>query len=364
MFGFLNPICRSEKYRMLYCDSCSHMRANYGRGSTPFLSYESVLVHAMAFDAGLICEEDTVVPCRGLPIPKRPKSTTETHRRIGEFSAALTHLLVKTKLEDDILDDGSRLARFTIWFYGKKLARSVRYFSEIDPESARIMQSFFDKHREMELSGKAKSLTEYAKPTADAFGYVFGLLGVAIDDRERRPVYASLGRHVGEAIIYADCSYDWIRDQKKGLYNPVQTFEESAIAIASSQAALRKGRDIALDFFGKDSATEMILIGVHDRLYRQAELNKKYQPYLVPLRECSSGEKVEQKKNGIIMASNAACPSLALFAQGGGDGCCALICCCCCCGLLAPFADKFCAGFANACHNVGQGCGSSCMKCD
>ena len=51
MFGFLKPLCRTEKYRKLYYDSCSHIRANYGRGATPFLSYESVLVHAMALDA-------------------------------------------------------------------------------------------------------------------------------------------------------------------------------------------------------------------------------------------------------------------------------------------------------------------------
>lgn len=256
--------------RKLYCDSCSHIRANYGRGATPFLSYESVLVHAMALDAGLIREEDTTSPCRWIPASKRPKSPTEVHRRLGEFSAALTLLLVKTKLEDDILDDGSRRARLATWFHGKKFNRAVQYLSGLDPDFERTMQSFLDKHREMELSGAAESLAEYAKPTADAFGYVFALLGVAIDDAERGPVYSKIGRQVGEAIIRADCGRDWTDDQKKGLYNPVQTLEESAHAIATSQAALREGVEAARQAFGEDCVTEQILFGESVRKYSGA----------------------------------------------------------------------------------------------
>ncbi len=310
MFGFLKPLCRSEKYRKFYCDSCSHLRQNYGRGATPFLSYESVLVHAMTFDAGLIHEEDTVSPCRWIPISKRPKTTSEVHQRIGEFSAALTLLLVKTKLEDDILDDGSRRAQLATWFHEKRFARAVHYFSGLDPDFERTMQGFLDRHREMELSGTVESLSEYAKPTADAFGYVFGLLGVAIEDMERRTVYENIGRQVGEAIICADCGRDWSEDRKKGLYNPVRTLEESAHAIAASQAALREGVEAARQTFGEDCVTEQILLGVHDRIYRQTELDKRYEKYLVPLRECSSLESMKEKNSqGIVLASCCAPPS-------------------------------------------------------
>jgi len=90
MFGFLNPLCRTKKYRQLYCDSCSHMRQNYGQWSTPFLSYEAVLAHAMAYDAGLISEEDIVTPCRLIPAPKRPKATSDTHRRLRQSNCGFT----------------------------------------------------------------------------------------------------------------------------------------------------------------------------------------------------------------------------------------------------------------------------------
>ena len=136
------------------------------------------------------------------------------------------------------------------------------------------------------------------------FGYVFGLLGFALNDPDRAAIYSTVGRKVGEAIIYADCGYDWTRDKKKGLYNPVQTLEDSARAIAASQSALRDGTQAVKEAFGENSMSEQILLGVHDRLYRVAERDKRYRPYLVPLRECSLLETPKNKEpQGVILAS-------------------------------------------------------------
>ena len=70
MFGFMKPVCRTDRYRKLYCDSCRFLRKSSGLLSTRFLSYEAVLVHTMAFDAGYISPEETVSPCRVLPMPQ------------------------------------------------------------------------------------------------------------------------------------------------------------------------------------------------------------------------------------------------------------------------------------------------------
>lgn len=128
MFGFMKPVHRSNEYRKLYCDSCRFLREYSGQSSTVFLSYEAVLVHALAVDAGYMTLDEAASPCRILPIPKRIKSASETHLRIGEFSAALTMLLVKTKLEDDIMDDKSFLAELTSRFYRNAFEKAIRYF--------------------------------------------------------------------------------------------------------------------------------------------------------------------------------------------------------------------------------------------
>lgn len=354
MFGFMKPVRRSNEYRKLYCDSCAHMRQNFGRRSTSFLSYESVLAHAMAFDVGLIAEENTVSPCRIVALPKLPQETSDPHRRIGEFSSALTHLLVRTKLDDDIHDDRSWRARITRRMFRKQFDQCVRYFAELDPAFEKTLEAFFETHRDMELKGSAVSLDEYARPTADAFGYVFGLLGTALNDTRYTEVFSGIGEQIGRAIIFADCGHDWIRDKKKGLFNPVKTLEDSAQAIAASQAALREGAQVASRSFGENGVTEQILIDVHDRLYRVIERNKKYHPYLVPLQESSRSEATEKKSNGIIMASNAACPTLALFAQGDCGAC---LSCGCCLLILLPLAGQFLSAF---CGSLGEGCAGGC----
>jgi len=300
----------------------------------------------MALDAGLIRNEEVVSPCRLFPMPKRPKTASDIHRQVGAFSSALTHLLVKTKLEDDILDDKSQRARFFTWLFRSKFAKSRQYFSKLDPNFEKTMNGFFQAHRDMELEDSKTSLTEYAMPTANAFKYVFGLFGVALNNPEYGQVFATVGNKVGQAIIYADCGYDWTRDQKKGLYNPVRTLEESAKAIAESQTALRDGTLTAKQAFREKCITEEILLGVHDRLYRCTERDKRYKPYLVPLNESTVWGYPKDKSSGIIMASNAACPTLMLFAPGiPHSGCCEFCCdsCCemmCCCSLCCAFSPS------------------------
>lgn len=339
--------------------------------STLFLSYESVLIHAMAFDHGLIREEDTVSPCRAIPFPRKPKGVSDTHRRIGEFSSALTHLLVKTKLEDDVLDDRSWVARLANRLLRKKFGRAVRYFKTLDPDFESTLGVYLKEHRIMELGRSATSLSEYTLPTSNAFGYVFSLFGKALNEPELGEVYESIGKQVGKAIIFADCGYDWAHDMKKGLYNPVQTLDESAHAIAASQTVLREGALIANRTLGDQCVTEQIFLGVHDRLYRATQHDKRYQPYLIPLQECASLGNAEKKQGGIIMAANAACPTLALFAQADppaaepwmlwAGGCCACIGLCYLqekCRHNCSCCDETC----KCCGDCSDGCGEASKK--
>ncbi|MGL6227564.1 MAG: DUF5685 family protein [Thermoguttaceae bacterium] len=364
MFGFLRPDSRSKEYRALYCNTCRHLRSNYGVTSLPFLSYEAVLIHAIALDTAKISLAMPASRCKIIPFPNKADDENELHKTIGEFSSALTHLLLKIKLEDDVQDDNSWKAKRLRNFYNKNFVKCFEYFSALDSEFQNKVKAIIASHFTLETRGASIQLKDYAQPTADAFSYVFSLFGKVVNDKDRQNVYSRLGELVGRAIIYADCGFDWKKNKRKRAYNPVENTEMAVSAFVKSQEMLRESAMIAVDTFGLESITSKILLGVHDRLYRFAEKDRIYKKYLGPIKVVTDKAE-EQASKGIVLASSI-CPSLALFAEGGGgggDGCLGVCFLLICCSIIYSMGDKFCAGFENGCHNTGQGCGSDCSKC-
>jgi hypothetical protein len=365
MFGFFKPLQRSKEYRRLYCDSCVHLQANYGISSAAFLSYEAVLLHALASDLNLLTIKDTPTPCGIIPSPKKLKASLgRVHKQIGEFSSAFTHLLLKTKLEDDVQDDKSLLAKFLMWCKNRRFKKCLHYFEMLEPNFKATLANLLETHRQSEQKRQPLDLVEYAVPTSKAFGYVFSLFAQTMNLPEKIETLRKLGSHVGATILYADCGYDWERDKRKGLYNPVQSTEESAAAFILAQTALRQGITLLREEIGNNTVTEKIFTGVHDRLYRSVQDNRQYKQYLTPLKECLSISDPVETTNKPITSFALLCPEITLLAeQVSEEHCCDYYVNQCiyhyfCC--LAPVVGILWCGWT-----CGTNCGDSCScNCD
>jgi hypothetical protein len=110
MFGFLNPRTQHLSYRSLYSRGCQHLKLSYGVRSLVFHSFESVFLYGYAADVGAFDRKK--VPASKCCKLQASKTLLDQEDRVyGEFTSSLSMLLTSIKLEDDIIDNNSMLAR-------------------------------------------------------------------------------------------------------------------------------------------------------------------------------------------------------------------------------------------------------------
>jgi hypothetical protein len=189
------------------------------------------------------------------------------------------------------------------------------------------------RQRQLE-SSSCHSLELYAEPTADAFFYVFGLLGQIPGMTSVASTLRSVGGHIGKAMIAVDCAKDWRADKRTGGFNPVSDADQAKRAIAFAIDQLQVAVCRCSDAFGVQSRTAQALAGVRDRV--QATKIGKWQ--FQPAADVC-GETGDPRDRSVVL--NAVC---CVPCQGGGlavgsDDCvsCATTCCCCmcCCSFCA-----------------------------
>lgn len=238
MFGFLQPHRGDVTYRRLYAGCCAYQHRRFGVETLPMLSYEGVFLYALAVDCGS-CDlpaHDLATCCR---LRTRGRRLHAVDSRVAEFCVSFGVLLAAIKLEDDVRDDRSLLARFALWRLSSRLKRARSYFATLDPEFHERVTSAIGQHLELERRSSSPSLESYSEPTSAAFAYVFELFAKALHGSE---VDASelhaIGDAVGRAIIAFDCAVDYRRDRRLGRYNPLGGTAECQSALVESQRAL------------------------------------------------------------------------------------------------------------------------------
>lgn len=343
MFGFMRPCYRNPAYSQVYCHACRHLKTRYGAAAIPFLSYEAAFLHALAVDMGWINvrrEKKCGWPW-GASV-RHPGECSENENRIGEFSAAFTLLLLATKLEDDIRDGNSTLARALSAFYRQSILKSRRFFHTLDADFGEKLRRLIAEHHFLETPGRFdenREMIHYATPTAEAFSWIFTLFARYLNaDTATEAWLAEAGFLVGASLIQADCAFDWEKDAKYGDFNPVLTLKDSAHAYEESQRNLRRLHKLCAEKFGEESLSAQIALGTHDRLYYIVKKDKRYHEFLC-----------EKMSAGTVHAS-AACPTVMLLAQTEQPditctqfGCYVCICCSTlsvCFGLCAPCREE------------------------
>jgi uncharacterized protein DUF5685 len=229
MFGLMNPGRQDTTFRRAYARCCQHQRRACGLTSRGFLSYESVLLYLFALDAGKLSPDDLPrhTCCR---LRRLPSHTPFAERQVASFCAAFGLLLAYLKVSDDVRDGRSLAARLTRWLLRWRFRATFDYFGRLDDDFAGRVERFVADHLGLEKPGTPITLADYTRPTADAFGYLFGLAARLPGLESRQELLCRLGQHVGAAIIAFDCAVDWPRDQRRGQFNPLSDGEESAEA--------------------------------------------------------------------------------------------------------------------------------------
>ncbi len=265
MFGFLSPHPHSDDYRRAYARLCVHQRQRFGVCSLPFHSYEAVFLYQLALDAGAV-DAGCLPDQRCCKLGFRSNIAGAADAEAGMFCAAFALLLAAIKLDDDIRDSRSALARFAKFALRNRIERARRHLRTYDPEFDATVAGFIAEHHRHEQPGRTIALEEYVEPTAKAFGYLFGLFAVAIHKPDHRAAFQTTGSNVGRAIIAFDCAADWHRDRRRGEFNPLP--DESAVeqSLEFCWHQLNDIADLARVRFGHRSRAARTASGVADRM--------------------------------------------------------------------------------------------------
>jgi len=265
MFGFLSPRPHSDRYRHAYARVCVHLRRAFGVRALPFHSYEAVFLYQLALDAGAFpVAAMPAVQCCKLARPGNLGAAADAAH--GRFAAAVALLLADIKLTDDIRDSGSWLARGVRFVLKGRIRAARAHLAGFDPVFDATVNGYLAAHAKLEARADVIPLVEYIEPTANAFGYVFGLAArLSGMNRFAEPLTA-IGRGVGAALLAFDCAVDWRRDRARNEFNPLP--DEAAVR-AAMRFSVNELDDVAERCrlaFGSQSAAARTATAVADRL--------------------------------------------------------------------------------------------------
>ncbi len=327
MFGFLKPNRANSFYRRAYCRCCEHQRQNYGIVSVPLLTYESTFAYLMAMDAAPT-NATTLDNQRCCLLRRQPTQPSVPDADLGRFAASLGILLRSIKLDDDIRDRQSIVARTVRRLIAKKSDLATGYFSSLDSDFSEKLQTIVNDHHKMEEASNSVALAQYSEPTARAYGYVLGLLGQLPGLSDYRTAFTCIGEKIGAATVAFDAAVDWKRDKRRGEFNPILTDAQAVSAIAFSQSCLRDASDLCSTAFGPGCRSSQVLIEVHNRVYKAG---KARWPKLAAFLE-SACVLPQPQREGIVLYFICCYPcgdgTVVIDSDEFGRLGCVLICCC------------------------------------
>ncbi len=202
-----------ECYRALYCGLCHHMGKCTGQCSRFSLSYDFVFLAALRLS--LTGEQVQFKKKRCIVHPFKKRLTVienETLRYCADASALLTY----HKCRDDVTDEKG-FKRFRARLASLLFSRGYRKAKGRHPQLDQSVAESLARLRAYELDTAAP-------PSADAPAEIFGdlMADVFAEDLEGADarIAANLGRAVGHWIYLADAADDFLRDRKKGSFNP------------------------------------------------------------------------------------------------------------------------------------------------
>ena len=331
MFGFLRPRAQSLLYRSFYSRLCQHQRNFYGLSSLVCLNYEAVFLYAIAYDLQRL--DDHSIRRQHCCRLRKDNSLREAEdSEIGLFLSSAGLLAASIKLEDDLADNNGLVSGLIKKLLHKKFERVRRYFNNLDPVFERRIGDIVQSQGSIEKSARTE-LSEFCKPTVEAFGYIFQLFSRLSDIFEQERL-GRLAQHIGRAIILYDQAIDFHHDKKMGNYSIVSSASEIESFLKMAAGEVLAARDLCRTWLGEKSLSASILNDVGLRI--------------AGVRDCERGRKRLDPTNVPTLAARLStvvgallAPSRA-WAGSAEDGAAVVGICCFCLGLSAccTFAER------------------------
>ena len=276
MFGYVKvyvPELRmreNEFYRAVYCGLCREMKRVTGRMSTLTLSYDMVFL--VLTRLAVTGERYDIKPHRcGLhPIKRSCRHAMCTGPQLS-YAAAVSALLTRNKLEDDINDEtGIRRVRAKLMLPHVK--RAQRRFSCGDELTEYVngrLNELYSAERDA-AQGKAEASADRgAEIFGDITGYIFayGIDGDSKGDgecgsecSEKKRILYEIGRGCGRYTYLTDAADDVTEDIARGRYNALAALwhDEITDGLLSERAATAIGEAITLELSRAAGAVELI----------------------------------------------------------------------------------------------------------
>lgn len=214
MFGYTIPIesllSQDDRrvYRSYYCETCHHLREEYGFIPTLTVNYEMTFAN-MFFNS--ILEGGKLIdnkPGGLFCIMRHSASDDDLMHRL----TAYTILVAKNSLVDDVADDNNDLkGKLGLLALNPAIRKACREFPEYD----RLIMEGYEELRKLEASGEKDPFVA-GRYSAQSMIDVFDvMLGDRIDDDIRE-----LFRGFGVWVYIMDAIEDLDDDFREGQYNP------------------------------------------------------------------------------------------------------------------------------------------------
>jgi hypothetical protein len=267
MFGFLRGPADDMQYRQVYAGCCSYQHRTLGVTSLAFLSYEATFLYLLAVDSGAAprpeAQQETC--CR---LRRGGGSIYQVDPEYARYCSAFALLLASVKLNDDIADDRSLLARLVRWQLAPSIDAALDHLDALAPDLRPSVAACIEQHAAAERLSTPLPLAEYVVPTARAFGCMFDRFERLLprDAVRQAGVFQRLGEAIGSAIISFDCAVDWQSDRRRGRYNPLLDRRDVEQAMTSCQRYLTQAGWLCRENFGEQASSSRLLRHVFDRV--------------------------------------------------------------------------------------------------
>jgi len=227
MFGTLRPhrcsLAAPDKARhgRLYCGLCRTLGEDHGQVTRGLLSFDAVLVAAVADALQTESAPDATTRCPIVPVVHRP---TLHHTAVPLRYAAAVQVLLADQWMADRAMDGQPVARWVRPWGSARVANAWRVLDELGAGHLRASLDGFE-HTQKAAESLGGTTPDAARgPTRDALRVVFGAMasltgGVPLGPNQVS-VLEDLGGAVGSIVYLVDALEDLPRDLLSNNFNP------------------------------------------------------------------------------------------------------------------------------------------------
>lgn len=209
MFGYFNPRnCRHfldirTRFIKFYCSTCKSLQYNYGQASTALLSYD-IALFAMFLNINTESIKIPRIACR----PFCGSFENVKNNKEWKTIAALNLMSFAEKLNDNIRDDNSFIAKALLKIYAKPLEMAKRDFPTMAQE---IRNGYICI---VELENQNADCVSIARLFADT---VLKSISAYLEttEQQKKFLYA-----ISSWVYIIDALDDYDKDVKKGRFNP------------------------------------------------------------------------------------------------------------------------------------------------